>query len=141
VRLGAVPALLWGRPLSPPRLAMARDFLFNGLPPAVHAELYSRLQSDSGTVARALTGEPLPFPTVEGSCPVLVISGGADRMSPTTTLRRLIQHLHAEHREYPGQGHWFFTGEQGKTLVGDLHRWLVRALGEPLLIPPEEAEE
>jgi pimeloyl-ACP methyl ester carboxylesterase len=141
VRLGAVPALLWGRPLSPPRLSMARDFLFNGMPPAVYAQIYSRLQPDSGTIARALAREPIPFSPVEGSCPVLVISGGADRMSPAMAIRWLVQHLHTEHRDYPGQGHWFFTGEQGKTLAGDVHRWLIRALGETLLIPPEEAEE
>jgi pimeloyl-ACP methyl ester carboxylesterase len=141
VRFGAVPALLWGRPLSPPRLSMASDFLFNGLPPEVRAQLYSRLQPDSGMVVRALTREQIPFSTVEGSCPVLVMSGGADPMSPTIALRWLAQHLHAEHRDYPGQGHWFFSGEQGKTCAADLHRWLVRALGETLLVPPDEAEE
>jgi len=140
VRFGAVPALLWGRPLSPPPLTMSRDFLFNGVPAAAHAQLHSRLQPDSGVVARALTREQIPFLPGVDSCPVLVLGGDTDGMSPTTTLRWLAQHLHAEHRDYPGQGHWFFLGEQGKTCAADLHRWLVRTLGETLLVPLEEEE-
>jgi pimeloyl-ACP methyl ester carboxylesterase len=140
VRFGAVPALLWGRPLFPPRFSMARDFLFNGMPPAVHAQIYSRLQPDSGTIARALVREPIPSLTPKDSRPVLVVGGGVDLMSPTAALRWLAQHLGTEYRDYPGQGHWFFTGEPGKILAGDAHRWLVRTLGETLLVALEEED-
>ncbi|HEV8714755.1 MAG TPA: alpha/beta fold hydrolase [Candidatus Binatia bacterium] len=140
VRLSAVPALLWGQALRPPRLAMARDFLFNTLPPAVQSQLYVRLQPDSGVIARALTRGDSSFPVAGAPCPVLVVSGGADRMCPPTTARWLAEHLSAAYRHYPGQGHWLLTGEQGPLLIGDLHRWLVRTLGEALLVPPEEEE-
>lgn len=141
VRFGAVPALLWGRPLSPPRFSMARDFLFNGMPPTAQAQLYARLQPDSGVVVRAFTREQIPFSSVVDFCPVLVTGGEADRMSPTTALRWLARHLGTEYRDYPAQGHWFFAGEPGKTLAGDVHRWLVRTLGETLLVPVEEEEK
>ncbi len=140
VRLSAVPALLWGRALHPPRLAMACDFLFNTLPPAAQAQLHVRLQPDSGIVARTLTRGHVAFPTAGVPCPVLVVSGGADRMSPPTTARWLADRLLAEHRDYPEHGHWLCAGEQGMRLTGDLHRWLIRTLGETLLVP-EESEE
>jgi pimeloyl-ACP methyl ester carboxylesterase len=139
--LTVVPALLWGRPLHPPRLTVASDFLFTALPQSVHAHLHARLQPDSGTVVRTLTREQLPFPLDKVSCPVLVVSGSADRMSPPMTSRWLADRLRAEHREYPGQGHWLLAGEQWTKLTGDLHRWLILTLGESLLVPPEEEEE
>ncbi|MBI3302628.1 MAG: alpha/beta fold hydrolase [Deltaproteobacteria bacterium] len=139
-RLSAVPALLWGRPLLPPPLTITSDFLFTSLPRSVHAHLHARLQPDSGVVARTLTRGQAPSPIEKVPCPVLVVSGSADRMSPPATARWLATHLHAEHREYPGQGHWLLAGEQWTKLVADLHRWLIMTLGESLLVPPEEEE-
>jgi pimeloyl-ACP methyl ester carboxylesterase len=140
VRLAAVPALLWGHALRPPRPAMAGDFLFNTLPPAAHSQLYARLQPDSGMVARTLTRGDVSFPSAGLPCPVLVVSGGADRMSPPATARWLAERLSAEYRNYSGQGHWLLAGAQGKIVTGDLHRWLITTLGEALLVPPEEEE-
>jgi len=140
VRLSAVPALLWGQALRPPRLAMARDFLFNTLSPATQARLQARLQPDSGTVVRTLTRGVVSFTAAEVSCPVLVMSGGADRMSPPATARGLAERLSAAYRPYPGQGHWLLTGEQGALIAGEMHRWLIQTLGETLLVPEDKEE-
>jgi len=140
VRLAAVPALLWGRALRPPRRAMAYDFLFNTLPPAARSRLYARLQPDSGAAAREITRSDFPFPAAGLPCPALVAGGGADRMCPPAAARRLAERLSATYRNYPGQGHWLPAGDQWTTLAGDLHRWLVRTLGEALLVPQESEE-
>jgi len=139
-RLSAVPALLLGRPLYPPRASVTGDFLFATLPQPVQAQLHARLQPDSGTVVRALMREQMPLSGIEPPCPVLIISGSADRMSPPATARWLATHLHAEYHEYPGQGHWLTAGTQGAKLVGDIHRWLIKTLGKALLVPEEDAE-
>jgi pimeloyl-ACP methyl ester carboxylesterase len=141
VRLSAVPALLWGRALHPPRLAMARDFFFTAFSSAAQSQLHARLQADSGAVAQTLTRGYVAFPAAGVPCPVLVVSGGTDRMSPPATVRWLVERLSAEHRDYPGQGHWLLAGEQWKKIASDLHRWLIRTLGEALLVPPEEEEQ
>jgi pimeloyl-ACP methyl ester carboxylesterase len=140
VRLSAVPALLWGQALRPPRLAMARDFLFNTLSPTTQTQLHARLQPDSGTVAQTLTRGDSLFPDAGVSCPILVMSGEADRMSPPATVRGWAERLSAAYRTYPGQGHWLLAGEQGVLIAGDMHRWLIRTLGETLLVPQEPEE-
>lgn len=140
VRLSAVPALLWGRPLPPPRFTVARDFLFNRLPPAVQAQLSARLMPDSGTVVRTLTRGQVPLPNATIACPILTASGDADRMGAQGAARWLAGHLGAEHREYAEQGHWLLAGAHGTRVIADLHRWLIMTLGEALLVPPEEEE-
>jgi pimeloyl-ACP methyl ester carboxylesterase len=140
VQLSALPALLWGRPLSPPRRSIAADFLFNMLSPAVQTDLIPRLISDSGTVARSLTSNQAPSPLTTVSCPVLIVSGSEDRMSPPAANRWLATQLPAAYREYPGHGHWLVADTQRTKLITDLHRWLIQTLGEELLVP-EESEE
>src|SRR5262249_20450875 len=64
VRLSAVPALLWGHALHPPRLAMAHDFFFNTFPSAARAKLYTRLQPHSAPLPPTPPPLYLPFPAV-----------------------------------------------------------------------------
>lgn len=141
VRLPAVPALLWSRPLPPPRRRVAFDFLFNTLSRPEQRALQPRLAPDSGTVARTLLRSHVPFPEGGVTCPVLIVNGTADRMSPASASRWLAKRLHAEHREYLDQGHWLFTRSHSSQFVTDLHRWLIVTLGEALLVPPEEEDE
>lgn len=141
MRLSAVPALLWARPLRPPSATVTSAFLFATLPQSVQAHFHAQLQLDSGTVGHALTRGQVPFPAELPQCPVLIVSGGADHMSPPATARWLAARLQAEHREYPAQGHWLLAGEEWKHCVAALHRWLITTLGEALLVPPEENEE
>jgi pimeloyl-ACP methyl ester carboxylesterase len=140
IRLSAVPALLWSRPLQPPRRAVAREFLFHALPASLQDQLQTRLLPDSGTVVRTLTRDSVPFPEAGVQCPVLVVNGSEDRMSPPGVSRWLATHLQTDQYEYPGQGHWLPAGPQAPKLVTDLHRWLIQTLGEALLVPPEEEE-
>ena len=62
-------------------------------------------------------------------------------MVPAPAVRWLADALQATGLSYPDQGHWLPAGSQAATLVGDIHRWLIRSLGEALLLPPEEDEE
>ncbi len=136
VRLPALPAVLWGRPLPPPRPGIAREFLFPGLRPDLQAELQRQLIPDSGLVARTLSREPLTQD--QPSCPLLVVYGGADCMSSAAACRALVHAFGADQHSYPDLGHWLYSGPSAIALVRDVHRWIIRTLGEPLLVPPEE---
>ncbi len=139
VRLPALPALLWSRPLSPPRPGIAREFLFSGLSAGLQAELGRQLIPDSGRVARTLSREAVAH--VRPDCPALVVHGGADRMSAPAACQALVRELGADQHTYPDLGHWLYSGPPAPSLVGDVHRWIIRTLGEPLLVPPEDPEE
>ena len=138
VRLPALPAVLWGRPLSPPRPGIAREFLFPGFSSDLQAQLQRQLIPDSGLVARTLSRGAVAQD--HPSCPVLVVHGGADRMNSPAACQALVRRLGADQHTYPDLGHWLYSGPSAIALVGDVHRWIIRTLGEPLLIPPEEEE-
>ena len=137
-RLAALPALLWNRAHPPPSRRLARDFLFHTLPAGLHDQLYAQLEPDSGRVVRTLTRGQTDFPATSLPCPGLVVWGQADRMVPAPVVSWLADTLHATGLSYPDQGHWLLAGPQATPLVGDIHRWLIRSLGEALLLPPEE---
>ena len=146
VRLPALPALLRGRPLAPPRFSMAQEFLFPGFTPALQEQLHTQLRPDSGTAVRTLTrsaqdtGNELKQPKSTPQCPLFVVRGERDRMSSATACEWLVAHLQADQHTYPGLGYWLYSGPSAISLVTDVHRWIIQALGEPLLVPPEEDE-
>jgi pimeloyl-ACP methyl ester carboxylesterase len=140
MHLSAVFAQLWGRPLSPPRHRVACEFLFNTLSSTAQAQALSRLVPDSGTVVRTLTHTSLPLPELSGQFPTLILRGSEDRMSAHTAVRALASRLGVAYREYPGYGHWLPASESGSALVADVHRWLIKMIGESLLVPAEEEE-
>ncbi len=138
VRLMALPALLWSRPHPPPYRRMARDFLFHSVPTAMHNQLHAHLEPDSGHIVRTLTRDSVPLPAIPLPCPASIVWGQEDRMNAPAASRQLADFLHADSLIYPDQGHWLLSGPQAALLVTDVHRWLIRTLGEGLLLPPED---
>jgi len=73
--------------------------------------------------------------------PVLVVGGARDEFAPLGPLRSWATELGAEIEIVPEGGHalpWEQGWEKTMALV---HRWLVRRLGEDLLVPQEEEDE
>ena len=139
VRLAALPALLWNRAHPPPSHRMARDFLFHALPAARQDSLAIKLRPDAGSVVRDLTRSNVLLPSAASlRCPVCVVWGEDDRMVASAAVRRFAATLHADEHPYARQGHWLLSGPPAAALVGDVHRWLIRTLGDALLLPPEE---
>lgn len=141
MRLPALPALLLGRPLPPPRPKIAREFLFPGLSETLQHTLQTRLIPDSGSLVRTITREAVPVPPPAPACPGFVLQAGKDTMSSSAACRWLTHHLQAQEHVYPDHGHWLYSGPIGVTLAADVHRWLIQSLGQPLLIPPEDEDD
>ncbi len=141
VRLSALPALLWGRSLAPPRPSLAQEFLFPSFTPALQEQLHAQLRPDSGTAVRTLTRAALEQSETTPQCPLFVARGALDRMSSAAACQWLVAHLHADQQTYPDLGYWLYSGPSAITLATDVHRWIIQTLGDPLLVPPEEEDE
>lgn len=58
------------------------------------------------------------------TCPVLVVTGAEDRISPASVVRRVARKYGADYRELPGRAHWLL-GEPGwESICADVERWL-----------------
>ena len=143
VRLSALPALLWGRSLAPPRLSLAQEFLFPGFTLALQEQLHAQLRPDSGTAVRTLTQNARnerELAETSPHCPLLVVRGGRDRMSSAAACQWLVAHLQADQQVYPDLGYWLYSGPSAIRLATDVHRWIIQTLGDSLLVPPEEED-
>jgi pimeloyl-ACP methyl ester carboxylesterase len=72
--------------------------------------------------------KPGPLP-----CPLLVVGGSDDAITPPATNNAIARHLGGEFREYRDQGHWLIEYD-GENIVRDIHRWIIRKLGESILL-------
>lgn len=141
IRLKTLPALLWGRPLAPPPWALASRCLLAGLPPTIQQRVWSRLVPDSGALVHNLVRGRLSFPALPELPPLLVTAGAEDQLTPALAARQLAERLHADYQEHPERGHWLLEGPGWEETAASIHRWLVKSLGESLLLPTEEEEE
>lgn len=120
----------WSRPhkFTPQRFS-AR--VYNGVPPARHAELYDGMVEESG---RALFEIALWFmdraraAAVDASavrCPVYVVSCGDDRLTPAPVVRKVAAlYRHASLRHYPDRGHWVLDDTDTDEMTAEIANWL-----------------
>jgi len=129
IRLGArgTLALVLGRPVPPP---VASDWLDLLAPDAavVRAGLGPE---DARAVREALSGRGAS--DAVPSVPTLVVAGTHDRLLPPSAASTVARALGAELASVDGGGHWLLAGAAWQATVRLVHRWLVQALGEPLL--------
>ena len=67
------------------------------------------------------------------NCPLLVLAGTEDKLTPASTSNKMAQSLGGEFREYPGRGHWLIE-DDGEAIVRDVHRWIIQQHGEKILL-------
>ncbi len=126
----------WLTVLQQPFRIAEKDFLTNFLTPLpenLQRALYQRTVPEPSAVAREFLATRVHVASGPLSCPVLVLGGSADNLTPTATSNRLAQWLGGEFREYRGQGHWLIE-QDGENIVRDIHRWIIRRLGEKILL-------
>jgi pimeloyl-ACP methyl ester carboxylesterase len=122
-RWDAVAALALGRAIPPPRDAAARR-AFGEMPAELDVE-------STRAVLDAVRGEPparSPVPV-----PTLVVAGDRDPLLPAPAAAALASSLAADHVAIPGAAHWPILAPAWQRTVAEVHRWLVRRLGESLL--------
>ena len=66
--------------------------------------------------------------------PRLIIAGEADTFAPWQEAEQLATKIGARFISLPGRGHWIIAGRTLERTVAQMQRFLVRALGEELLL-------
>lgn len=110
----------------------AQYAVFNNIPEAMQRTEYDKMVYESAKVVKEMgfwpalgMGEKVTL--VDESkihCPVLVLAGCQDRITPLSFQRKLAEKLNAEYREFPEMAH-FMIGEKGWEDVADyIFVWL-----------------
>ena len=124
-----------------PRLWRARLLGATVPPPAggaaaEYCERFDLLRPDSAALFRRLAAASLP----RAERPSLAIGSAGDRTSRAADIERLARERGWAFHRHDGRGH-FPTAEPGwERLADEVHRWLVRTLGEELLAFLDEGD-
>jgi len=113
-----------------------KDFRANFLAPLpedLQATLSQWTQPEPSALIREFFAPSVSLQTGPLACPLLVVAGSDDPLNPPATSQEIAQRFGGEFREYRGQGHWLIEHD-GENIVRDIHRWIIRKLGEKILL-------
>jgi len=125
-------ALLRSCPLPPPHGRSGAAYFADGAPGGATAE--------SARAAHDLRDGAFDLPAQIGR-PTLLVAGERDRFSRPDAVERWGRRLGVQYRTIEGAGHAMPWGAGWEVCVAATHRWLIQALGEPLLLLRDEQEE
>lgn len=124
----AVPVVmrvLAGRPVPLDPAAMRR-LATHDLSAAESDEIIAQSGMESGLVLRKLAFANTMVDYEAIRCPLLCLTGGADRIVPDYAARRIVAATMAEHIVFPGHGHWLIAGSLTGTVAAAVKGWLDR---------------
>jgi pimeloyl-ACP methyl ester carboxylesterase len=135
---GVGPALgaVLGRQLAPPS-GRAGQLLVEGADPEAKALVPAQLTAESGRLVHYLLRGRLERDALESLPPLLVIGGNRDQVTPPEVVRTVAQAHGGESVILEG-GHWLPLEAGWEGTADCVHRWIVRTLGDPLLLLREE---
>lgn len=96
------------------------------------------LVAESGAVARDLSDPGLKF-TIGPVAPALIVVGDADATTPPSNVVKLAASVGVEIQQVAG-GHALPWQDGWQDRAADLHRWLIRTLGDSLLAMLDEED-
>lgn len=121
--LNYVIPVLTGRPIrANPRAAL--DLVLHDLSPEEQRDLIPIFAYESGKAYRTMVFGGAPMRAGAVRCPVLVVSGGADRLLSPAVGARLARFYNAEHLIFPGRGHSLVAGSLIGTVAASVREWI-----------------
>jgi pimeloyl-ACP methyl ester carboxylesterase len=136
LRLKYRPLLFLRRPFRVDEKDFRKHWL-GSLPESRHGEALDCLVVDSSRLIAEFFERRAKCDGRSISCPSLVVAGRDDPLAPAEELRDLATRLGADFRDYAGRGHWMI--DESEEIVSDIHRWIIKKLGERIML--EEREE
>jgi len=133
LRLKYLPLILLRQPIQ----IRATDFSslwLNRVEPESQGEILQALIRESPNLVRAFfqPSTNLVFPKTR--LPTLLLRGTEDQLVAAGSSQTLVEQLGGEYREYTERGHWMLHEDGWENVVNDVHRWLLKILGESILL-------
>jgi pimeloyl-ACP methyl ester carboxylesterase len=132
-------AAMWlGRPLPPPTGRVLFEFLLD-VDAFQRPAMVSQMVPDAAQAARQIASGQFHLASRQDLPPRLIIAGAVDPFVPLDKVTALADTIGAQLITAKGRGHWLIGGRGLERTIGEAHRFLVRALGQDLLLLfPEE---
>jgi pimeloyl-ACP methyl ester carboxylesterase len=130
----------WGFwPSAAPGLPRGRKLLelISEVEPFRRQSLIKALVPVDTTAAMEVARGAVDFAALE--TPRLIIAGEADDFAPWQNAARFAAQINARFISLPGRGHWLVAGRALEGSINHVQRFLVKALGEELLLLYPEA--
>ena len=94
---------------------------------------------DSGALATDVMTGAIEFAAADKAAPRLVVAGDSDIFAPLPETTKFAESIGAKLATIRGRGHWLIGGRALERAINETQRFLVRALGQDLLLLyPEE---
>lgn len=126
----------WRKPMRQP-FATAAYSMLHLLPPEEQRATYARFVPESGRAAAEIGLWPLDphrasrVDPAKVTCPLLVLGGSEDRITPVTVVRKVASRYgaRAEFRELPNHAHWLMAEPGWEEVASCVVEWLAPLLG------------
>jgi pimeloyl-ACP methyl ester carboxylesterase len=131
-------AMMWRLPIAPPRGRVLFELIADA-DPFTRDGLINAMVPDSGAIAADVTAGAIEFAAPDKAAPRLIVAGDSDIFAPLARSRQFAESIGAKLATIGGRGHWLIGGRALERAMNETQRFLVRALGQDLLLLyPEE---
>jgi pimeloyl-ACP methyl ester carboxylesterase len=131
-------AMMLGRPIKPPRGRILFELIADS-DPFTRDGLIKAMVPDSGAIATDVFTGAIEFAAADKAAPRLVVTGDSDIFAPLPESTKFAESIGAKLATIRGRGHWLIGGRALERAINETQRFLVRALGQDLLLLyPEE---
>ena len=131
-------AMMRGREIKPPRGRILFELIADSDPFTRDGSIKAMLP-DSPRVAADVINGAIDFAGSETSAPRLIVAGEQDIFAPFEKTTEFAKSIGAKLAKISGRGHWLIGGRALERAINETQRFLVRALGQDLLLLyPEE---
>ena len=131
-------ATMFGRPIKPPRGRTLFELIADSDPFARDGLINAMLPDSSALAADVIAGE-VHFAAPDKAAPRLIVAGESDIFAPFARTSEFAESIGAKLAKIAGRGHWLIGGRALERAINETQRFLVRALGQDLLLLyPEE---
>ncbi len=131
-------AMMLGRPIKPPRGRILFELIADS-DPFTRDGLINAMVPDSGPLAADVMSGKIEFAASDKAAARLVVAGDSDIFAPLPQTTKFAESIGAKLATIRGRGHWLIGGRALERAINETQRFLVRALGQDLLLLyPEE---